>query len=255
MTPAPLNPIAFPSIYKSGGQFAPVPARMAKCTPDTKAALFGLQADVEKLGGVLRLSDLFRSYDMQLQAHLDYTSGKKKAYSPPPGGSMHEAGRAFDIDLSALKIKLETFWTLAKARHVEPIIAKPDPAISEAWHFECRGSFSLVRDYYATGKGDNLKPARAMAVAAIAALGQEVDDFKGRNLELRFQSALIRLGGDPGNLDGTPGPKTDKAASALGMTGSDLSAKLDKAESMLRGKFPSEWFDKTLMPEELPQHG
>jgi len=36
------------------------------------------------------LSDLLRSYDMQLQAHLDYTSGKKSAFSPAPGGSMHE---------------------------------------------------------------------------------------------------------------------------------------------------------------------
>jgi hypothetical protein len=39
---------------------------------------------------------------MQLQSHLDWKTGKKSAFSPPPGGSLHEAGRALDLDLDSL---------------------------------------------------------------------------------------------------------------------------------------------------------
>src|SRR5438045_3166741 len=97
---APLVKIQYPSIYMSGTTRANLPDRMAKCSPDTKKAIYAIKADLIKEGGDLILSDLFRSYDMQLQSHKDYVMKKKKAFSPPPGGSMHEAGRAFDMDLS-----------------------------------------------------------------------------------------------------------------------------------------------------------
>ncbi len=104
----PLIKIKFDSIY--GGL---LPGRMAHCT---HAALFRLKEKLVDLGADLVLSDLFRSYDMQLQANLDYVTGKKKAYSPPPGGSLHEAGRAFDLDLGKLKkIGLPKFWTIHRS--------------------------------------------------------------------------------------------------------------------------------------------
>jgi hypothetical protein len=81
---APLEDIQFKSIY--GGD---LPKRMAHCTPDMLTAVRLVAADVKAAGGELILSDMYRSYDMQFQAHLDYVSGKKSAYSPPPGGSMH----------------------------------------------------------------------------------------------------------------------------------------------------------------------
>jgi D-alanyl-D-alanine carboxypeptidase len=109
---APVEDIKIKSIYPSGD----LPKNMARCTPDMLNALQGAAADVKTAGGELILSDLYRSYDMQLQAHLDYVTGKKKAFSPPPGGSMHEAGRAFDLDLSSLKMKLSDFWKIA-AKH------------------------------------------------------------------------------------------------------------------------------------------
>src|SRR6266545_558577 len=113
----PLTPIQVMSIYKSRtGQRVLLPSRMAVCTPDTAAAIARIEAELAALGGELLLSDLFRSYDMQLQAHLDYTSGKKSAFSPAPGGSMQDAGRAFDLDLRALTITLERFWGIA-AKH------------------------------------------------------------------------------------------------------------------------------------------
>jgi D-alanyl-D-alanine dipeptidase len=157
--PSPLVKPVIMSIYEAGGQRVLMPERMARVTPDLKRALYGIRDELKASGGKLELSDLFRSYDMQLQAHLDYTSKKKKAYSPPPGGSMHEAGRAFDLDLARIKVTLAAFWEIAKRWGVVPIIDKPSTRISECWHFECRGSHQLVRDYYAAGKGTNFKPA------------------------------------------------------------------------------------------------
>jgi hypothetical protein len=149
----PLVPIEIKSIY--GG---PLPLRMAKCTPDMHAAIRNLKQHLEGLGLDLVLSDLFRSYEMQYQAHIDYVSGEKKAYSPPPGGSMHEAGRAFDLDLKFIKkLTLPKFWPIAATCGLSPIINKPDIGMSEAWHFDCRGSHRAVYDYYVSGKGDNFK--------------------------------------------------------------------------------------------------
>jgi D-alanyl-D-alanine dipeptidase len=146
---APLEDIKIKSIYPSGD----LPKNMARCTPDMLNALQGAAADVKTAGGELILSDLYRSYDMQLHAHLDYVTGKKKAFSPPPGGSMHEAGRAFDLDLSSLKMKLSDFWKIAAKHQLQPIIDTPSAGALEAWHFDCRGSHGLVYDYYAAGKG------------------------------------------------------------------------------------------------------
>jgi zinc D-Ala-D-Ala carboxypeptidase len=80
----PLIPIVVPSIYSN----AALPPRMARCTPDTARAVEGLVEDLAGLGHELRLSDLFRSDDMQRQSHLDYVGGRKTAFSPPPGGGL-----------------------------------------------------------------------------------------------------------------------------------------------------------------------
>ena len=128
----PLIPIDIDSIY--GGKS--LPKRMAFCTPDMYAAIFATKADLKATNNDLVLSDLFRSYDMQFQAHLDFTSGKKIAFSPPPGGSMHEAGRAFDLDLGKIKkLTLPNFWPLAATHGLSPIINAPNSKLSEAWHF------------------------------------------------------------------------------------------------------------------------
>ena len=93
---APLVKATVLSIYKVSGHRVLMPERMARATPDLKRAMYAIRDALRARGGDLVLSDLFRSYDMQLQAHLDFTSGKKSAFSPAPGGSMHESGRAFD---------------------------------------------------------------------------------------------------------------------------------------------------------------
>lgn len=232
------------SIYKNKmGDLLPVPARMAKCTPDTHKAIFAIATEVAKKGGRLILSDLFRSYDMQFQAHLDYTSKKKKAFSPPPGGSFHEAGRAFDIDLSAIKISLEDFWKIAAKYGVSPVISKPKTTLSEAWHFDCRGSHQLVLDYYASGKGKNFKPYTAAAASAILATGEQVDAFGANQRQAAIQSGLIRLGKNIGDIDGQIGRNTQKCLTELGITylPSALDDVLMQVENLVQQKFPGEF--------------
>ncbi len=191
-----------------------------------------------------------RSYDMQLQANLDYASGKKKAFSPPPGGSMHESGRAFDVDLKGLKMSLADFWQIAKKWGIVPIIAEPDPKASEAWHFECRGSHQIVYDYYKAAKGINFaKPAAAMAASAIVAAELKHDLFKGKEEAAYIQSGLIRLGQEIGNIDGEIGPKTNGVLSSLGIAGSTRAEQIKSLDALLQQKFPDEFFDK--VPEEV----
>ncbi len=237
----PLIPIQILSIYKQGENQVFLPRRMAQCTPDTYRAIMSLSRDVENQGGKLVLSDLYRSYDMQLQAHLDWKTGKKKAYSPPPGSSMHEAGRAFDLDLESLKIPLADFWNLADKYGVYPIITKPDATMSEAWHFDCRGSHGVIYDYYRKGNADNLKPYEAMAKSAILETGVRVDTFEGREAEACIQSGLIRLGYSIGAMDGSIGKNTRGALEQAGIAYGETTAVLTAIQDLLQSKYPDEY--------------
>jgi hypothetical protein len=216
---------------------------MAQCTPDMRRAALNLRADLAALGVELFLSDMFRSFDMQLQAHIE--NAKRGVFSPRPGGSLHEAGRAFDLDLDALLahniLKLADFWEIARARGVVPIISEPKPSTSEAWHFECRGSHALVRQYYSGGKGgQQLKPYQAMAASAILAIGVKVERFQNQKAAA-IQSALIRLGHELGPLDGSIGQKTRNALTAAGIQQADEQAMLDDLEAQLKQQFPEEF--------------
>lgn len=68
----PLVPIQIRSIYKKNGDRVPLPARMAKCAPDMLAAIRAAEKEVEQAGGNLYLSDLFRSYEMQIGSHIAF---------------------------------------------------------------------------------------------------------------------------------------------------------------------------------------
>lgn len=241
---SPLLPISILSIYKNtAGDALPLPKRMAQCTPDTLTAINKIAAALAKKGGKLILSDLFRSYDMQRQSHNDYVSGKKKAYSPPPGGSFHEAGRGFDLDLSALKIPLADFWAIAAPFGVVPIISQPKTSLSEAWHFDCRGSHQLVYDYYAAGKGKNLKPYTAAAASAILSIGVQVDEFGKNQSAALIQSCLIRLGKEIGNIDGALGRRSQAAIESLHIKfdPAQTNAMLLALENKVQEKFPQEF--------------
>jgi len=230
----PLVPITVASIYNN----AALPSRMARCTPDTAEAILSVVVDLRSLGHDLRLSDLFRTYDMQRQANLDFVEGRKKAYSPPPGGSMHEAGRAMDIDLSSIGVPLSRFWEIAKARGFLPIIDAPLPSRSESWHFDCRGSHDEVYRYVQQGKaGGSIPPYTQMAHSAILAIGVRVDALPDQGVGY-LQSALIRLGFDPGRIDGVMGERT---LGAMRDAGVDPDDPLGSLVLRLKEKFPLEF--------------
>ena len=230
----PLVPITVASIYNN----AALPARMAKCTPDTAVALQAVVDDLRAIGHNLRLSDLFRSYEMQRQAHLDFVEKRKRAFSPPPGGSMHEAGRAMDIDLSSMGVPLKQFWEIAKAHGFFPIIDAPIASRSESWHFDCRGSHDAVYQYVKSGKaGASIAPYTQMAMSGILAIGVQVDTLPDLGVGA-VQSALIRLGHGPGRIDGVMGERT---LAAMRDAGLDPDDPVGSADLALKAKFTMEF--------------
>lgn len=237
----PLNKVDIISIYEVHGERVLLPKRMAHSTPDTKAALKAISNDLNDVGGKLVLSDLFRSYDMQFQAHLDWKAGKKSAFSPPPGGSLHEAGRAFDLSLKDMKIKLSDFWDIAKKHGVVPIISTPDKRKSEAWHFECRGSHQVVYDYYKNGHGENMEPYKAMAASSILSIGVNIDKFVGNQEAAYLQSCLVRLGFKLGNIDGLIGNKTKQAITDAGSIYTNVDEAILFIEDEMQKKYPHEF--------------
>lgn len=241
--------IIVPSIYHSGSLVAgatraPLPERMALATPDMAVALQRVAVDLAAKGGRLVLSDCFRTREMQQKAHDDWVSkakvgGHTKAFSPPPGEGLHESGRAVDIDLSQIKITLKEFWDLAKPHGLAPIIKIPNPSASEAWHFECRGSHQLVYDY-AKAKQLPMRAYKVMARSAILAAGQLVDGVADQAVGLA-QSTLIRLGYDPGMIDGVYGPRS-RTAFQKALTGDGpTDERLKPLDERLRSKFAAEF--------------
>lgn len=200
-----LVPITIQSIYKRGGEFVNLPSRMAQCTPDFKEAILHIRDDVRTAGGDLILSDLYRTYDMQYKAYMDYKTGRKTAYSPPPGGSFHEAGRAMDLSLEDLQglgtDYLAKFWAIAAKYRVVPIISQPNPRKSEAWHFECRGEFQTVR------KLQGYKQAVRAAILDIGVDIKEIEDDEAAWV----QGQILSYGIDIGPIDGIIGRKTKAA--------------------------------------------
>lgn len=240
----PLQDIQITSVYKnSQGSALQLPQRMAKCTPDTYTNIFAIDKDLRKKGGQLILSDLFRSYEMQLQSHNDYAAKRKTAFSPPPGGSMHEAGRAMDLDLKSIKMSLKDFWVIAAKNGFTPIIPTPNSGADEAWHFDCRGSHQIVYDYYKNENGTNFKPYKAMALSAILSIDVHVDYLGANQKQAQLQSGLIRLGNILGNIDGNIGKNTQKAIedSGLVFNPNDLDSMLLDVENLLQAKFPYEY--------------
>jgi len=236
----PLVHIDILSCYKVNKVRKPLPERMAKCTPDTYKAINAISARVQAMGGKLILSDMFRSFDMQFQANLDYESHKKKAFSPPPGGSLHESGRAIDLQLVDLKISLADFWDIAREFNMLPIIRKPDDNASEAWHFDHAGSHRLVEAY--AKKHWNQNPYGEMAASAILSEGTKVLRFKDRQIEANIQYSLIRLGYEPGGVDGWLGKNSNTALTTAGIDPTVSKEQILAAvEELLKAKFPEEY--------------
>src|SRR5260370_10543339 len=133
VTYTPLVPINIASIYQG-----PLPHRLAQCTPDTKAAIEAVARDLAAMGFGIRLSDLFRSHDMQSQSHADFVEGRKKAFSPPPGESLHEAGRGVDFGVSSIGGALPRVWEMCKAHGFRPALDGADPHPCGSFHFDMK---------------------------------------------------------------------------------------------------------------------
>jgi hypothetical protein len=177
-----LVPIAVDSIY--GG---PLPARLAKLAEDAAASLEQVKLGFATKHALFRLTDAYRDPAEQAKAHNDYVTGKKTSYSPPAGSSMHEAGRAIDVDLAALihPGSVPAGYTLMDEGDVRNVLAthswiaianQGDPHsvdVKESWHFEFRGPFQKVYNETLSATKNHSQAYTAMAKAAIADLSKD----------------------------------------------------------------------------------
>lgn len=188
-----------------------LPNRLAKLIAPAWESLQKVIKDIHEAGGDFKLTDAYRSNEEQMKAHLDYKLGKKSAYSPPPGNSMHEAGRAIDIAWSYdhLGIKQDKAGDILRKHGWTPIVdsfgdlKKRD--VSEEWHWEYRGG---LEDIY------NKHGYKGMVEYAI----KQIDNYptdKSYNSDNRIvkdvQNLLNDVGIDPGPIDGVYGSKTERA--------------------------------------------
>ena len=139
-----LIPISVLSCYPiDSDNKKPLPPRMAYLAPDAASSFKAMQAELLKDHNVvLRVSDMYRSYEDQARARAAYdaelskwlnngSKGPKPKFRAKPGYSFHQAGRAIDVDLSSLKPLatldekgnyLAAFWAIAKKHGWLPII-------------------------------------------------------------------------------------------------------------------------------------
>lgn len=153
---------------------APLSSIAGWMTPDAAAAFEKLKMacaiHLPKVG--LFLSDCYRSWLMQAKAHADHLAGAhpgqevvyiasvpelhgyiptpKRANSPPPGNSWHEAGRAFDVDMDPkwLGVDQRAFADIAHSCGWKDIVHGDfgNPArvdVPEEWHWQFPGPYSL----------------------------------------------------------------------------------------------------------------
>ena len=211
--------------------------RAGLATPATAAALLALHEAVLAAGGDFRVTELHRDVATQQAARARYdrwvAAGKpapgspgfdsasmKPAFVAVPGRSMHNAGRAIDVDLGALRFpgvpadrQLDRLWELARPLGWAPVIRAPDERASEAWHLDCWGDLHgvLARLGYAQAAF-----AGALLVGHAGA---------GTSWASVTQALLVRAGYDLGQIDGLWGGRSRLAlASALGVSDSDAVA-------------------------------
>ena len=151
----------------------------------------------------LEITDMFRTFEMQRQTHVDYLNGKRKEFSPNGFGSMHEAGRAL-------------FFAPIKNDFKE--IAESLGFTYEKNYLEFRGNFQKIFDYYSQESTEAYwHPHQAMSIAAILdaitprqALDLEKDSMiceKKKTIlrnyyDAKAQVILIMMGVNVGRFDG-----------------------------------------------------
>ncbi len=198
--------VAVPGIYGRRGQ--PLPRRMAKLVRPAAEALAAVIRQVAAEGGHLYISDMFRSAAEQQRAHEDWRSGRKTAYSPPACNSVHEAGRAIDIDAFDTGIGHARVRAILNAHGWVNIVDTLTGA--ECWHYEFRGErwerYRREHGYAAM--------ARAMKEEIGNTDVRPVADSRKDEVR-RLQDRLNELTGAGLAVDGLYGPLTRAAVRAF----------------------------------------
>lgn len=194
-----LVPVHFPSIYAE--HKAPMGGAKAFLAPDAAEALMAWQEAMVHESGRLFVSDMYRSTLDQAMAYIDYLAEKtppltlsiedvrqrypalakyvpkpKKAFSTPPGFSMHESGRAIDIDMNPewLGVDQNKLAEIAQACGWRDIVHgnfgnpyKVD--VSEEWHWEFLGPFARVMttNMKTYGPKEGYRQTAAAAISSI----------------------------------------------------------------------------------------
>lgn len=127
----------------------------------------------------------------------------KNAFVAKPGKSMHNAGRAVDLNTETMRKALgaeylDAFWPIAARHGFTPIISKPTEGASEGWHFDHRGPWDNVGDHYGYEQ---------MAMCAALAVG---DAGEWQSKPRLIQALVLRAGYDIGEADGVVGSRTLK---------------------------------------------
>ena len=171
--------------------------------------LIGLKNDVEAEGGVFLISDMFRDWMMQWQAWRDYDLGLKAAFSPKPGGSFHNAGRSFDVDLPELLKTMEyaKFWQICKDHGFSSVGKNrhtPNEKATEAWHFDFMGIFEALYK--------KQRYTMAAQVATMDVIGNNYPEARQEQIKnYRIQAYLLSLGLYNSTVDGIYGDGQHRA--------------------------------------------
>jgi Putative peptidoglycan binding domain/D-alanyl-D-alanine carboxypeptidase len=160
----------------------------------------------QETGKKLRISDMFRSAEMSLQA-LQQKSGVQ-----PPGFSAHNFGMAIDVAvdacLSSFALTKEGFDSLM-ARYGWYCHRKDHKLGFEAWHYNFLGAPGEAVPYLA---------ACASHTNTAAGIELKLQSAYGGNFEMStadMQARLKRLGLYGGDVDGDFGPRTRTAVLAF----------------------------------------
>ena len=234
----PVDPSIVSSYDKSGKTGSPratlTPLSKLKAgiaVPEVTRALLNLSNAVQAAGGDFRVTELHRDVAVQQMYRARYDNwvkaGKpsssssaynaktmKTAFVALPGRSFHNAGRAIDVHIGALKFpgvpadkQLDKLWEIAKPLGWSPIIRSADEGASESWHF----------DYYGEVAGVLKRLGYEETAKCAAILVGHSGDCQ--TFPHTVQALLQRAGFDIGKIDGAIGPKTLNAlATALGVT-------------------------------------
>lgn len=193
--------VQVPGIYPKG---QPLPQGMAKLVKEAAEALKKVYEQIVKEGGYLFISDMFRSAAMQQKAHEDWKMGRKSSYSPPACSSVHESGRAIDIDVYDTKIGHKRVREILKANGWTNIVETLTGP--ECWHYEFRGQ-----------KWENYRKEYGYKAMAHQ-MKEEIGNFAGTKLAQKYekdikwvQESLNKLMGTKLIVDGDYGEKTKQA--------------------------------------------